>query len=377
MRRGGRALLSLSYILHSPVKKHYPLAKSPSPTSGFQGSTSFSISSSSHITPSVQQEEENTSSSSSKSQRDSLILEQFRQKKLKGSSKDSKGKPQVSTSPSSSSDTTTEKVVQKGSQNENEADMVVASFNELGMSEELVEVMEGIGDFVPSEIQCVVIPSILEGKSVLLSSPSQPDRTLAYLLPLIQLLRRDGELLGSNSKHPRAIVLCATEEKAGQCFNAAKYIIHNAELKSAKDCASPDNEHSNASIGLMIGTPCEILQYIEEGSVVPAELRYLVLDEADFMLGNGLGPEINEIFRPLQDQESKPTIKKLQTILAISTIAEVLGEQSPFVKHLERDHAGNISAMSLEMEQTEVFHFIESLDALRKKVAEAMDSLLK
>jgi len=26
----------------------------------------------------------------------------------------------------------------------------------------------------------------------------------------------------------------------------------------------------------MIGTPCEILQYIEEGTVVPAELKYLV-----------------------------------------------------------------------------------------------------
>lgn len=61
-----------------------------------------------------------------------------------------------------------------------------------------------------------------------------------------------------------------------QCFNAAKYIIHNAELKSAKDSASPDNGQSKASIGLMIGTPSEILEYIEEGSVVPAEIRYLV-----------------------------------------------------------------------------------------------------
>lgn len=61
-----------------------------------------------------------------------------------------------------------------------------------------------------------------------------------------------------------------------QCFNAAGYITHNAKLKSANQCASLDNEKSNASIGLMIGTPSEILQYIEEGIVVPAELKYLV-----------------------------------------------------------------------------------------------------
>lgn len=53
---------------------------------------------------------------------------------------------------------------------------------------------------------------ILEGRSLLLSSPSQPDRTLAYLLPLIQLLRRDREF-GLNSKHPGVVVLCASEEK--------------------------------------------------------------------------------------------------------------------------------------------------------------------
>lgn len=276
-----------------------------------------------------------------------------------------------------SSDADTEKVVQKGVRNENDPTLVVRGFKELGVSEELVEVMEGIGEFVPTEIQCVAIPAVLEGKSVLLSSPSEPDRTLAFLLPLIQLLRRDGGLLGSNSKYPQAIVLCATEEKSEQCFNAAKYIIHNVELKSVKDRPSPGNGESHASIGLMIGTPCEILEYIEEGSVVPAEIRYLVLDEADCMLGSGLGPEIHKILRPLQDQESKSCVKRLQTILAISTIAEVLGEQSSVVKHLECDHAGNISAMSLEMEQTEVFHFTESLDALRKKVAEAMDSLLK
>ncbi|KAK2366725.1 DEAD-box ATP-dependent RNA helicase [Trifolium repens] len=276
----------------------------------------------------------------------------------------------------SSFDTNVEKNAQKGFKNENENNtMVVGNFKELGLSEVLVEVMEEIGEFVPSEIQCVVIPTILEGKSLLLSSPSQHDRTLAYLLPLIQLLRRDRELLGSNSKHPRAVVLCASEEKTEQCFNAARYIINNAELKSAKNCASSDTEKSNSSIGLMIGTPCEILQYIEEGIVVPAELNYLVLDEADSMLGSNLGPEIHKIIGPLQHRDLKSNVKRLQTILAISTIAEVLGEKSPLVKRLERDHAGNISALSIEMEETEVFHLTESLDALRKKLEEAMNSL--
>lgn len=72
------------------------------------------------------------------------------------------------------------------------------------------------------------------------------------------------------------LVLIFTTWFALQCFNAARYIIHNAEVKSAKNRASSDTEKSNSSIGLMIGTPHEILQYIEEGTIVPAELKCLV-----------------------------------------------------------------------------------------------------
>jgi hypothetical protein len=53
----------------------------------------------------------------------------------------------------------------------------------------------------------------------------------------------------------------------------------------------------------------------------------------------------------------------------------VLGDDSPIVKRLEHDHAGNISALSIEMEETEVFHLTQSMDALKKKLEEAMNSL--
>ncbi|KAL2455984.1 Polyadenylate-binding protein 5 [Forsythia ovata] len=54
----------------------------------------------------------------------------------------------------------------------------------------------------------------------------------------------------------------------------------------------------------------------------------------------------------------------------------MLGEQLyPLVEHLERNHAGKVTGMLLEMDQTEVLHLIESPDALRMKVGEAMNVL--
>ncbi|XP_024391602.1 polyadenylate-binding protein 2 [Physcomitrium patens] len=54
----------------------------------------------------------------------------------------------------------------------------------------------------------------------------------------------------------------------------------------------------------------------------------------------------------------------------------MLGEQLyPLVDQLEHDYAGKVTGMLLEMDQTEVLHLIESPEALRAKVAEAMDVL--
>ena len=54
----------------------------------------------------------------------------------------------------------------------------------------------------------------------------------------------------------------------------------------------------------------------------------------------------------------------------------MLGEQvSSLMEHLEHDNGGKVTAILLEMDQTEVFDVIESTDGLKKKVAEAMNSL--
>lgn len=72
-------------------------------------------------------------------------------------------------------------------------------------------------------------------------------------------------------------------------------------------------------------------------------------------------------------------ITALASALASSPIEQqraMLGEQLyPLVDQLEHDHAGKVTGMLLEMDQPEVLHLIESPEALKAKVAEAMDVL--
>lgn len=54
----------------------------------------------------------------------------------------------------------------------------------------------------------------------------------------------------------------------------------------------------------------------------------------------------------------------------------MLGENLyPLVEQLEPEMAAKVTGMLLEMDQTEVLHLLESPEALKSKVAEAMDVL--
>ncbi|GAV80307.1 PABP domain-containing protein, partial [Cephalotus follicularis] len=70
----------------------------------------------------------------------------------------------------------------------------------------------------------------------------------------------------------------------------------------------------------------------------------------------------------------------LATALANSTPDQqrtLLGENLyPLVDALEHDNAAKVIGMLLEMDQTEVWHLLESPEALKAKVAEAMEGML-
>lgn len=54
----------------------------------------------------------------------------------------------------------------------------------------------------------------------------------------------------------------------------------------------------------------------------------------------------------------------------------MLGESLyPLVDQLEHEHAAKVTGMLLEMDQTEVLHLLESPEALKAKVSEAMEVL--
>eukprot|EP00262_Sarcandra_glabra_P010602 TRINITY_DN258_c0_g1_i2.p1 TRINITY_DN258_c0_g1~~TRINITY_DN258_c0_g1_i2.p1 ORF type:complete len:663 (+),score=110.79 TRINITY_DN258_c0_g1_i2:29-1990(+) len=218
------------------------------------------------------------------------------------------------------------------------------SFGEMGLSEEVMGAVEEMGISVPTEIQCIGVPGVLEGKSVVLGSHTGSGKTLAYLLPLVQLLRRDEELYGilMKPRRPRAVVLCPTRELCEQVFRVAKSISHHARFRctmvSGGGRLRPQEDSLNVPIDMVVGTPGRVLQHIEEGNIVYGDIKYLVLDEADTMFDRGFGLDIRKFVGPLKNRASKSGDEGFQTILVTATmtkaVQKLIDEEFQGIVHL-------------------------------------------
>lgn len=262
----------------------------------------------------------------------SILLEKLRLRHLKESAKSPQTKTPSSTSPSwnRADDEEVEGKSKKPQKKSEATTKGVSSFGELALSEELMSALEEMGISVPTEIQVIGIPAILEGKSVVLGSHTGSGKTLAYMLPIVQLLRRDEALLGMLMKprRPRAVVLCPTRELSEQVFRVAKSISHHARFRSTMVSGGgrlrPQEDSLNVPIDMVVGTPGRILQHIEEGNMVYGDIKYLVLDEADTMFDRGFGPDIRKFLGPLKNRASKSEDQGFQTVLVTATMTKAV-----------------------------------------------------
>ncbi|CAN1220824.1 DEAD-box ATP-dependent RNA helicase 39 [Linum grandiflorum] len=247
--------------------------------------------------------------------RHALLLERLRTRHLKDSSK-----PQ--TRISSTVDDSISKADNRGKKTS------VGSFQELGLSDEVMNSLKEMGIDVPTEIQCLGVPAVLQGQSVVLGSHTGSGKTLSYLLPIVQLIREDEALSGRMMKpnRPRAVVLCPTRELSEQVFRVAKSISHHARFRSTMVSGGgrlrPQEDSLSNPIDMVVGTPGRILQHIEEGNIVYGDIKYVVLDEADTMFDHGFGPDIRKFLAPLKHRASKADGLGFQTVLVAATMTK-------------------------------------------------------
>lgn len=167
---------------------------------------------------------------------------------------------------------------------------MVAKFDDMGLKDNLLRGIYAHGFDDPSPIQKQAIVPFLKGKEVIAQAQSGTGKTGAFSISILQQIDTD-------VPECQAIVMAPTKELVKQIARVIQNIgIHlNVGVRVCiggipvrEDIQALNNKSS--PIHIVVGTPGRIydllLRYVKEGKGIDgSKIRYLILDEADEMLG--------------------------------------------------------------------------------------------
>ena len=170
-------------------------------------------------------------------------------------------------------------------QNTNE----IKSFAQLNIKEELTKKLEELSITKPSPIQAAVIPEILQKKNVIFESETGTGKTFAFLLPLVQAL----EEVPSEDK---IIIIAPTYELASQIkTTAAKITSLKTSLFIGGTPLKRQIEALKEKPQIIIGNPSRILELIHLKKLKTANVKAVVLDEADRLISVEIADETKKL----------------------------------------------------------------------------------
>ena len=159
-------------------------------------------------------------------------------------------------------------------------------------------------------IQSKTLEHLLDGKDVIGQSQTGTGKTAAYGLPIINSIDK------TNNK-VQALILCPTRELALQVVGELrKFAKYEEGVKSLAVYGGEGIEKQimalKKGVKIIVGTPGRVMDHMRRKTIKLANIKTVVLDEADEMLSMGFEEDIETIL--------KETPEERQTVLFSATL---------------------------------------------------------
>ena len=170
-------------------------------------------------------------------------------------------------------------------------------FNDLNLKDELLKGVYLYGFTKPSKIQINGIQNISSGKDCILQSQSGTGKTATYLLGALNRITVE-------EKKCQGIIITPTHELADQVYDVAVQLSKFLDINIVKCIGGTDVNETREQIKsahVVIGTNGRISHMIKEKRLNLYSIKFIILDEADELLADGLNEKIKFIFDKCSD----------------------------------------------------------------------------
>jgi len=191
--------------------------------------------------------------------------------------------------------------------NEQDSKLLESNFSDIGVSPDILKILDKLSLTSPTPIQKQAIPVALKGTDIVGIAQTGTGKTFAFGIPIIQ------KLLSSSGQ---ALVLVPTRELALQVNESIKKLADRLNITTIVLIGGENISRQLFELKrrprLIIATPGRLIDHLKRKSIKLDQIKTLVLDEADMMLDMGFLPQIEEILRSVP--------KERQTMLFSATM---------------------------------------------------------
>ena len=163
------------------------------------------------------------------------------------------------------------------------------SFDNLGLSQPVLQALDSKGYTAATPIQQQAIPLVLQGRDLLGIAQTGTGKTAAFMLPSIDRLREAGKQ--TPFKSARMLVLAPTRELAGQIAKSAQdyggFTGLKVDVVVGGTSVGKDRNKLHRGTDILVATPGRLLDLVDQKAIRLDGVEILVLDEADQMLDLG------------------------------------------------------------------------------------------
>ena len=165
-------------------------------------------------------------------------------------------------------------------------------FSELNLDATLLKAIDRVGFKEPTPIQAATIPLVLTGTDVIGQAQTGTGKTAAFGLPMLNAI-------DVNNSSIQGLVISPTRELAIQTQEELQRLGKDKHVRVQVVFGGADINRQIRNLKnkpqIIVGTPGRLIDHIERHTLKLANLKMLVLDEADEMLDMGFVDDIEKI----------------------------------------------------------------------------------
>jgi ATP-dependent RNA helicase RhlE len=189
-------------------------------------------------------------------------------------------------------------------------------FSRYNFAPEILKNLESLGYKKPTDIQYKSIPPILKGEDVLAIAQTGTGKTVAYALPVLQLLVQRKR--ANPSSQIQCIVMVPTHELAIQVNEVFEQLANGTTIKTMGIFGGVNQDSQitqlKTGVDVLIATPGRLFDLESQGHILLRDVDILILDEADHMLELGFIHDMNQLITKIS--------RRRQTLFFSATINE-------------------------------------------------------